>query len=77
MEKDQNVGDTLMFIDAIMHGSARRINPGLLRKSVCRQGLSQDYFRHSMLPSRELLARLPPERARIVMSHQPALATNG
>jgi len=62
-------GDALLFVDAIMHGSARRSNPGQRRLAVYRYGPSWGFFRHSYRPSAELLARLPPLRRRIVMPH--------
>jgi len=62
-------GDALLFVDAIMHGSARRSNPGQRRLAVYRYGPSWGFFRHSYRPSAELLARLTPLRRRIVMPH--------
>lgn len=77
IEVHLKAGDALMFVDAIMHGSARRTNPGQRRMTVYRYGPSWGYFRHNMVPSQELLARLTPERRRIVMPHQAAVAANG
>jgi len=62
-------GDALLFVDAIMHGSARRSNPGQRRLAVYRYGPSWGFFRHSYRPSAELLARLTPLRRQIVMPH--------
>jgi hypothetical protein len=59
-------GDVLLFVDAICHGSARRINPGQRRNLVYRYGPSWGNFRHGYQPSPELLARLTPERRAIV-----------
>ncbi|AVF02393.1 MAG: hypothetical protein Devi2KO_28700 [Devosia indica] len=70
VEVHLKAGDALMFVDAIMHGSARRTNPGQRRMTVYRYGPSWGYFRHDMVPSQDLLARLTPERRRIVMPHK-------
>ena len=70
-------GDALMFVDAIMHGAARRVNPGERRMTVYRYGPSWGYFRHRFVPSAELLARLTPLQRKIVMPHQPPLVANG
>lgn len=74
VEVHLKAGDALMFVDAIMHGAARRVNPGQRRMTVYRYGPSWGYFRHRFVPSPELLARLTPEQRRIVMPHQPPLA---
>ncbi len=63
-------GDVLLFVDAISHGSARRVNEGLRRTIVYRYGPSWGNFRHGYQPSPELLARLTPERRRIVQPQQ-------
>ncbi|WP_189425188.1 phytanoyl-CoA dioxygenase family protein [Devosia pacifica] len=70
VEVHLKAGDALMFVDAIMHGSARRTNPGQRRMTVYRYGPSWGYFRHDMVPSKGLLERLTPERRRIVMPHK-------
>lgn len=66
-------GDAILFVDAIMHGSAKRSNTGLRRIAVFRYGPSWGYFRHAYRPSDELLARLTPDRRQIVMPHKTAL----
>lgn len=63
-------GDVLLFVDAISHGSARRVNPGLRRTIVYRYGPSWGNFRHGYQPSPELLARLTPARRQIVQPQQ-------
>ena len=63
-------GDALLFVDAIAHGSARRVNPGNRRIIVFRYGPSWGFFRHGYRPSPELLERLTPERQRIVWPHE-------
>lgn len=77
VEVHLKAGDALMFVDAIMHGSARRTNPGQRRMTVYRYGPSWGYFRHDMVPSAELLARLSPERRRIVMPHKAPISAAG
>lgn len=62
-------GDALMFVDAIMHGSARRTNPGERRVAVYRYGPSWGYFRHRWRPSQALLDRLTPRQRQIVNPH--------
>ena len=64
-------GDALLFVDAIMHGSAKRTNEGQRRIAVYRYGPSWGFFRHAYRPSDELLERLTPRRREIVMPHKP------
>lgn len=66
IEVPMAAGDALLFVDAISHGSARRVNPGIRRIAVYRYGPSWGNFRHGYQPSSELLERLTPERRRIV-----------
>lgn len=66
IEVHMKAGDAILFVDAIAHGSAKRVNPGLRRIIVYRYGPSWGNFRHGYQPSSELLTRLTPERARIV-----------
>ena len=68
-EVHMKAGDALLFVDAIMHGSARRTNAGERRVCVYRYGPSWGYFRHSHRPSAALMQRLSAERARIVNPH--------
>ncbi len=72
VEVHLEAGDALLFVDAIMHGSAKRVNEGLRRIAVYRYGPSWGFFRHPYRPSKELLARLTPQRRQIVMPH-PAI----
>lgn len=67
-------GDALLFVDAISHGSARRVNPGERRIVVYRYGPSWGFFRHPYRPSQELLERLTPEQRKIVLPHEKVLA---
>lgn len=69
IEVHVNAGDALVFVDAIMHGSARRMNDGQRRILVQRYGPSWGMFRHGYRPSEELLKRLTPERRQIVWPH--------
>ena len=62
-------GDALLFVDAIMHGSAQRLNPGQRRIAVYRYGPSWGFFRHAYRPSAGLLKRLTPRQRQIVMPH--------
>lgn len=73
VEVHLNAGDVLIFADTLMHGSAKRVNPGQRRIVVYRYGPSWGFFRHGYRPSRELLARLTPERRKIVWPHEPLL----
>ena len=66
IEANLKAGDALLFVDAISHGSAKRTNPGNRRILVYRYGPSWGNFRHGYEVSPELLARLTPERRKIV-----------
>jgi hypothetical protein len=70
-------GDALLFVDAISHGSAKRINPGERRIVVYRYGPSWGFFRHAYRPSPGLLQRLTPERRQIVWPHEHRLFPPG
>lgn len=72
IEVHLNRGDALLFVDAICHGSALRRNPGQRRITVYRYGPSWGNFRHAVYPSDELMARLTPQRAQIVLPQRPA-----
>ncbi len=80
VEVHLGAGDAILFVDAIMHGSAERRNLGQRRIAVYRYGPSWGFFRHAYRPSEELLARLTPQQRQIVMPHAPPLtpsARNG
>jgi hypothetical protein len=66
VEVHMQAGDAIVFVDGLSHGSARRANEGERRVCVYRYGPSWGNFRHAYAPSSELLARLTPERRRIV-----------
>jgi hypothetical protein len=73
IEVHLKAGDALLFVDAIMHGSAARVNEGQRRICVHRYGPSWGTFRHGYRPSEELLARLTPQRRKIVQPQEPLL----
>jgi hypothetical protein len=68
-------GDALVFVDALMHGSAARMNPGQRRIAVFRYGPSWGNFRHGYRPSGELLERLSERRRGIVSPQAPLSPT--
>jgi hypothetical protein len=70
IEVRMRAGDALLFVDAISHGSARRVNEGQRRIVVYRYGPSWGFFRFGYRPSPELLERLTPERRQIVWPHE-------
>lgn len=71
VEVHLEAGDALLFVDALMHGSAKRVNNGLRRIAVYRYGPSWGFFRGHYRPTRDLLGRLTPERKAIVWPHEP------
>jgi hypothetical protein len=77
IEVHLKAGDALLFVDAISHGSAKRINPGQRRIGVYRYGPSWGMFRHPYRPSKSLLERLTPERRAIVWPHEHKLFPSG
>ncbi|MDA0991035.1 MAG: phytanoyl-CoA dioxygenase family protein [Verrucomicrobia bacterium] len=77
IEVHLDAGDVLIFVDAICHGSARRVNPGERRLAVYRYGPSWGFFRHPYRPSQALLERLTPERRKIVFPHEKVISPAG
>ena len=71
IEVHLKAGDAILFVDAISHGSAKRVNPGQRRIAVYRYGPHWGNTRFGYQPSRELLERLTPERKRIVQPIPP------
>jgi hypothetical protein len=61
-------GDAVIFVDALCHGSAKRVNPGLRRTAVYRYGSAWNRTRWGYEPSPELLARLNPFARSLVNS---------
>ncbi|MES2460165.1 MAG: phytanoyl-CoA dioxygenase family protein, partial [Armatimonadota bacterium] len=66
VEVHLEAGDALLFVDAIAHGSAKRVNPGERRIVVYRYGPSWGNFRHPYQASDELLERLNPRQQKVV-----------
>ena len=66
-------GDALMFTDALCHGSAARENEGERRIMVYRYSPHGVMPRFNYVPSDTLMARLTPERRRIVQPVPAAL----
>ena len=66
MELYLNKGDTVMFTDAITHGSAERTNPGHRRMILYRYSPGWVRERFNYQPSEALLARLTQERRDII-----------
>lgn len=66
MEVHLKAGDALMFVDALMHGATERTNPGERRAVIYRYGPMWGKTRHGFEYSEELLARLTPERRKIL-----------
>ena len=70
IEVHTKAGDAILFVDAICHGSAKRVNPGERRFIVYRYTSGWSRFRFGYQPSEELLERLTPERRAIVNPFQ-------
>lgn len=64
-------GDALLFVDAISHGASSRTNPGERRVVIFRYGVSWGNTRYGYRYSDELLARLTPERRKILQPITP------
>lgn len=71
IEVHLQAGDAVLFVDAISHGSARRVNPGERRIVVLRYGPSWGNFRHPYRASTALLERLTPRRRSTVCPQSP------
>lgn len=71
IEVHMEAGDAILFVDAISHGSARRVNEGDRRICVYRYGPAWGTFRFGYWPSPELLNRLTPTRRKIVLPNEP------
>ena len=70
VEVQLEAGDALLFVDAIMHGSAARRNRGQRRIAKYRYGSSWGFFRHNYRPGKGLLDRLSHDQRQIVMPHK-------
>jgi hypothetical protein len=66
VEVHMKAGDVLLFVDALSHGASSRTNPGERRAVIYRYGVSWGNTRHGYRYSEELLARLTPERRKIL-----------
>lgn len=77
VEVHMQAGDALLFVDALCHGSAKRVNEGKRRIAVYRYGPSWGFFRHPYRPSKALLERLTPERRKIVFPHEKVISPEG
>ena len=71
IEIHMDAGDAILFVDAISHGSAKRVNEGKRRIIVYRYGPSWGASRHGYQVSQELIDRLTPERRQIVRPRTP------
>jgi len=66
IEVHLNAGDAIVFVDALSHGSAKRVNPGQRRIAIYRYGPHWGNSRYGYQPTPELLKRLTPQRRSIV-----------
>jgi ectoine hydroxylase-related dioxygenase (phytanoyl-CoA dioxygenase family) len=64
-------GDALLFCDGLAHGASSRTNPGERRVVIYRYGVSWGSTRYGYAYSPELLARLTPERRKILQPIAP------
>ena len=75
IEVHLKAGDAILFVDAICHGSSKRVNEGERRISVYRYGPSWGNFRHPYQASDALLDRLTPRRRATVCPQRPLART--
>ena len=66
VEVNMKAGDALLFVDGISHGASTRTNPGERRVCIYRYGVSWGATRYGYRYSDELIARLTPERRKIL-----------
>jgi len=71
IEVHLKAGSALMFVDALMHGATERTTPGERRATIYRYGPSWGNTRYGYQYSPELLARLTPERRKILQPIAP------
>src|ERR1051325_9525648 len=71
IEVHMNKGDALLFVDGIMHGGSSRTNPGERRVVIYRYGVSWAQTRYGYEYSEALLAKLTPERRKILQPIAP------
>ena len=68
-----DAGDAILFVDCMAHGSAERTRPGERRVAIVRYGPHWGNDRYGYQPSPELIARLTPERRKIVQPLPPRM----
>lgn len=73
VEMHYKAGDALFFVDCCAHGSAERVNAGERRIVIIRYGPHWGWDRYGYQPSPELIARLTPERRKIIQPLPPKL----
>jgi len=71
IEVHMKAGDAILFVDALCHGSAKRVNAGERRICVFRYGSAWNRTRFGHQPSPELLARLNPVARKLVHPRDP------
>jgi ectoine hydroxylase-related dioxygenase (phytanoyl-CoA dioxygenase family) len=64
-------GDALLFVDGLSHGASSRTNPGERRAVIYRYGVSWGATRYGYHYSPDLLARLTPERRKVLEPIEP------
>ena len=71
-EMHLNAGDAVLFTDALIHGASVRTNEGERRALIYRYSSSWTRDRFGYEYSDELVARLTPERRKIIRPIEPA-----
>ncbi len=71
IEVHLRAGDALLFVDALCHGASSRTNPDERRAVIYRYGPTWGNTRYGYQYSPELLARLTPERRKILQPIEP------
>jgi ectoine hydroxylase-related dioxygenase (phytanoyl-CoA dioxygenase family) len=74
IEMHMRAGDAVLFVDALAHGAAMRTNKGERRVVIYRYGGSWGATRRGYVYSDALLARLTPERRKILQPVAPLVA---
>jgi len=77
VEVHLKAGEAILFVDAISHGSAKRVNPGERRIAVFRYGPSWGAPRFGYTPSERLLESLSPEVRKLIKPHRQILCAAG
>jgi len=68
-------GDAILFVDALSHGSAKRVNEGERRILVCLYGPAWATFRFPYWPSPELLSRYARRQSMLTSSASRSVDT--